>query len=412
MKFGLYTQTKNPDDSSVYADLIDNVREQVVLCDQSGFDIVYPDEHHFRVGYTVTTNPLMAGAMLAAHTSRIRIGPVLLPANWQPLRLAEDIAYLDHLSRGRAEVILGRGISRHAIANLNPQLIEFWPVMKQDSKALTYAKHIKSEDANAAQAASREHFAEVVEIMKKGWAEEPFSHEGRYYKFPLPGLPWEGPRAPDPTEAKDGEIVKMSLSPKPYQKPHPPLRMLVHSESSYKEAARLGMKAMLWVNPVGLLRERLETYAQVRTEREGRKFAVGEDVAALKLCYVAPTYEEAKRDADHLFTPMLTRFVVGAPSTYWLDEGEGTPEDTDWEFWRKHLMIIAGSPEQVAEQVHELDERYDLDTLATWTQAGAGNLTHKQTMRSLDLFATKVLPLFADGKSESRGRASVAVASP
>ena len=410
MKFGFYTQTKNPDDSSVYADLIDNVREQTVLCDQGGFDIVYPDEHHFRVGYTVTTNPLMVGAMMAENTSRIRIGPVMLPANWQPLRLAEDIAYFDHLSRGRVEVTLGRGISRHTIANLNPQLIEFWPVMKQDADRLTYAKHINSSDASAANAASRQHFAEVLEVMKKAWTEELFSHEGRYYKFPQPGLPWEGPGAPGSTSAKDGEIAKMSVSPKPYQRPHPPLRMLVHSEGSYKEAARLGMKAMLWINPPGLLRERLETYAQDRTEREGRKLAMGEDVAALKLCYVAPTYEEAKRDANHLFTPMLERFTVGAPSTFYLDEGEDPHQDRDWEFWRKHFMIIAGSPEQVAEQIDELDDRYDLDTLATWTQAGAGNLTHKQTMRSLELFATKVAPLFANGKTESRK--SVEVAAP
>ena len=393
MKFGFYTQIRDPDNSSVYADLIDNVREQVALCEQGGFDIVYPDEHHFRVGYTVTANPIVTGAMIAENTSRIRIGLVLVPSSWQPLRLAEDIAYLDHASKGRVEVSMGRGMSSHTVANLNPQLQGFYP-------------RGRSYDPDA-QAASREHFAEFVEILKIAWTEEFFSHEGRYYQFPQPGLSWEGPGAPDPTSTEDGEIVKITLSPKPYQKPYPPLRMLVNSQYSYKEAARLGMKAWIFINPPVVLRERLETYAQVRTEREGRKFAVGEDATALKLFYVAPTYEEARRDTDHLYTPHMSNYTAEAPSSFYLDEGEEKPEDMDWEFWRKRHVIIAGSPEQVAEQIHELDEGLGLDTLALWTQAssnrgGAGMLTHKQTMRSIELFATKVLPLFANGKSESR----------
>ena len=393
MKFGFYTQTRDPDNATVYADLIDNVREQAVLCDQGGFDIVYPDEHHFRVGYTVTANPILTGAMLAENTSRIRIGLVLVPSSWQPLRLAEDIAYFDHLSRGRVEVAMGRGMSRHTVTNLNPQLKDFYPQGKAYDPS--------------AQTASREHFAEFVEILKKAWTEEFFSHEGRYYKFPQPGSPWEGPGDPIPTTIKDGEMVKMTLSPRPYQKPHPPLRMLVNSQYSYKEAAKLGMKAWIFINPPVVLRERLQTYAKVRTEREGHKFVVGEDSTALKLFYVAPTYEEAKRDTDHLYTPHMTNYTRDAPSSFYLDEGEERPNDMDWEFWRKRLIIIAGSPEQVAEQIHELDEGFGLDTLALWTQAssnraGAGNLTHKQTMRSIELFATKVAPLFANGKSESR----------
>ena len=256
------------------------------------------------------------------------------------------------------------------------------------------------------QAASREHFAEVVEILKKAWTEESFTHEGRFYKFPQEGLPWEYPDPPkDASWARDGEIARMCLGPKPYQKPHPPLRMLVHSEHSYKESAQLGLKAWVWINPLKKLRERLETYSAIRTEHEGRQFEVGEDVTALKLLYVAPSYEEAKRDADHIFTPFLQWFCTEKPHNYHLDDDEEPrPEsELDWEFFRKRLMILAGSPEQVAEQIHELDERFSLDTLALWTEAtgpqgGTGLLDHKQIMSSLDLFASKVAPLFPNGR--------------
>jgi alkanesulfonate monooxygenase SsuD/methylene tetrahydromethanopterin reductase-like flavin-dependent oxidoreductase (luciferase family) len=392
MKFGYYSQTKDRDNSRVYADLMDELREQVVFCEEAGFDIAYPDEHHFHFGYHENTNPIVAGAMLAAHTSRIRIGLPLIPANWQPLRLAEDIAMLDQMSRGRVEVDIGRGASRHSIANLNPELRDLWPNRKSSFNA-------------DSQAASREHFAEVVEILKKAWTEESFTHEGRFYKFPQEGLPWEYPDPPkDVSWARDGEIARMCLGPKPYQKPHPPLRMLVHSEHSYKESAQLGLKAWVWINPLKKLRERLETYSAIRTEREGRQFEVGEDVTALKLLYVAPSYEEAKRDADHIFTPFLQWFCTEKPHNYHLDDDEEPrPEsELDWEFFRKRLMIIAGSPEQVAEQIHELDERFSLDTLALWTEAtgpqgGTGLLDHKQIMSSLDLFASKVAPLFPNG---------------
>ena len=87
MKFGYYSQVTDPDNTSVYADLLDELREQVVLCEQAGFDIAWADEHHFNFGHTTLPNPIVAGAMLAAHTSRIRIGLPVVPANWHPLRL-------------------------------------------------------------------------------------------------------------------------------------------------------------------------------------------------------------------------------------------------------------------------------------------------------------------------------------
>ena len=393
MKFGYYSQVKDRDNSRVYADLLDELREEVVFCEEAGFDIAYADEHHFHFGYHENTNSIVAGTMLAAHTSRIRIGLPVVAANWHPLRLAEDIALLDQLSRGRVEVDLGRGSQRHTIYNLNPQLKDVWPQRGQTSD-------------RDAQAASREYFAEVVELLRKVWTEESFTHDGRYYKFPQEGLPWEFSDPPkNPAWVKDGKIVQMCVGPKPYQKPHPPMRMLVHTEHSFSSAAQLGLKAWIMFNPLKKLRERLQFYADAHTEREGRQFKVGEDVTALKFLYVAPTYEEAKRDADFILTPYVQSFCARMPHSFILDDDEEArpASDMDWEFFRKHHMILAGSPEQVAEQIHEIDEGYSLDSLALWTgatgpQGGAGILNHKQIMSSLDLFASKVAPKFSNGR--------------
>ena len=139
---------------------------------------------------------------------------------------------------------------------------------------------------------------------------------------------------------------------------------------------------------------------------------MGEDITALRLFYVAPSYEEAKRDADHILTPYLRRFGRYAPKDYFLDDDDKPRpiSDLDWEYFRKQLMIIAGSPEQVAEQLHETEERYGIDTIALHPNAtdGPDIFSHKQIMSCLDLFASKVLPLFANGKSGSGKKAEAA----
>ena len=68
-------------------------------------------EHHFEIeGYHVTPNPLMLNVYLAQHTKRLRQGQMgLVLPNWNPLRLAEDIAMADHLTGGRLDIGLSRG---------------------------------------------------------------------------------------------------------------------------------------------------------------------------------------------------------------------------------------------------------------------------------------------------------------
>jgi alkanesulfonate monooxygenase SsuD/methylene tetrahydromethanopterin reductase-like flavin-dependent oxidoreductase (luciferase family) len=385
MKFGFYSQLDDSNHTVEYAELLDELREQVVLCEEGGFDIAWADEHHFNYGFTNNPNPLLVGAMMAQATSRIRIGlPCPLP-NWNPLRLPEDVAILDHLSRGRVELAMGRGISPFDVANLNPELKGVWPDPKLRFDQST-------------QTASREHFAEFVEVLKQAWTEDYFSHKGRYFEFPTPGFPWQAATPPpDTSMVKDGEIVKLTVGPKPYQKPYPPLRMLMTSQPSYAEAARLGLSGWVWIGgPPKRMRQRLEVYSTIRSEQEGREFRVGEDVGGLRYAYVAATYEEAKKDVDRMYTTGMRRACLRRPAEYYVDEGEPEPveSDLDFDFFTDRKLILAGSPEDVVEQIHELDETCGLDFIGLWTQAGG--LSHKKIMTSLDLFASKVAPRFSN----------------
>ena len=113
--------------------------------------------------------------MLAAHTQHICIGQTNVAGCWQPLRLAEDVALLDHISRGRVEVGIGRGINPFDVANLNPQLKELWadPLVRFDTTQ---------------QSPSRDHLAEFIEVLRKAWTEEFFCYQGAHFKSP-PAFP-------------------------------------------------------------------------------------------------------------------------------------------------------------------------------------------------------------------------------
>ena len=94
---------------------IDEWKDTVQILESAGYGGVWSAEHHFFWdGWTnpVPTNPVMFGAFAAAQTSGLRIGQcgVCLP-DWHPLRVAEDVAMLDHMSRGRVEFGVIRGIN-------------------------------------------------------------------------------------------------------------------------------------------------------------------------------------------------------------------------------------------------------------------------------------------------------------
>jgi alkanesulfonate monooxygenase SsuD/methylene tetrahydromethanopterin reductase-like flavin-dependent oxidoreductase (luciferase family) len=85
---------------------------QLILADELGFDSIWMTEHHFS-DYSISPNPLFYLAHLAARTKRVRLGTQVVVVPWHdPVRLAEEIAMLDHMSGGRALLGFGRGLAR------------------------------------------------------------------------------------------------------------------------------------------------------------------------------------------------------------------------------------------------------------------------------------------------------------
>ena len=122
MRFAFNTTLENPDFAKSYHQLLDDLREQAILCDQGGFDAFWLAEHHFGTnGRDNLPNPFMLATDLGSRTKRIKLGTavVILPL-WHPLRAAENIALLDQLLEGRLEIGFGRASQPHEVVTFNP----------------------------------------------------------------------------------------------------------------------------------------------------------------------------------------------------------------------------------------------------------------------------------------------------
>ncbi|MFQ5872504.1 MAG: LLM class flavin-dependent oxidoreductase [Dehalococcoidia bacterium] len=358
--------------------LLDNLREQAVVAEELGFETIWIGEHHFGP-YEAgdIPNPILLGADLAARTKRIRIGQLSnIVVWWHPLRLAEDLAILDNLTEGRIEVGFGRGI---------------WPYEGPQF-------HPNADTRN--DQANRELFEETIEVVRKAWTQEYFSHQGPNYTFPAPGTTFSHPLYPPDPAWRDGdEVLKLRVTPKPYQKPHPPMWYTVSTDRSVPFAAKMGLKAAYWQPPPRQVRKRMEVYAEVRSQREGRPFKIGEDQAVTRHAFIASSMEEARRDAEE---DLLSAFVYNLPFRGWdvfMNPGEKLKPDAkmDWDFLEPRTLLV-GSPDHVVERVQELQEVSNLDNLIL-AYAHRG-VPQKKTLRSLELFGTKVMPLFKGSDEE------------
>ena len=309
MQFGLFTTLYDcGGGAETPAAVLDHLREQVVLAEQLGYDAVWMGEHHFGpYGLGDLPNPILVGADLAVRTSRIRIGQMANIAPWwHPIRLAEDLALLDNLTRGRVDVGFGRGI---------------WPY--EGPQFHPHADPRKD-------AENRELFRETVEIVRKAWTEERFAHQGPNYTFPAPDTRFAHPRYPPDPAWQDGDrVLKLRVTPKPYQRPHPPLWMTVSTDRSVSFAAELGLRPCYWQPPPRRVRQRMELYAGIRSRLEGRPVSPSAGQGVLRNLYVAPTMEAARREAE---APILSAFIYNDPfrgREVFTNPGEELPPGTN-----------------------------------------------------------------------------------
>ena len=357
--------------------LIDEMRQEVKFMEQAGFGGFWLAEHHFAWDgwYRASPNPIMLGADLASCTERLRVGQcgTIVP-DWNPIRVAEDIALLDHFTKGRVEFGVARGLESRASIQFNKAASRLDP---ERNRAL---------------------FEESLEIILGAWTEEVFKHSGEFYTYPVPGWKETNPMVFDPRyHADDGELIALGLQPKPYQKPHPPVWMMAESKQSHEYIGKKGMGAMGSASSLGTMKKTWAVHNKALSETLGREVPFGEKLAVMRPTYVADTYEEAVntvREGANLLGSWISRTSDKARRAM-VTEEELSEEDlalSYFDFQMKHELILVGSPDSVAESVERLRSELNCQHLALFLNFPG--LTFEQVIGNLDLFAEKVMPRF------------------
>jgi alkanesulfonate monooxygenase SsuD/methylene tetrahydromethanopterin reductase-like flavin-dependent oxidoreductase (luciferase family) len=209
MHFGIFLEERRRGTSEAVA-----FRETLELADAAeawGVDGVWLGEIHFTPSRSVQSAPIALASFIAGRTRRVRVGTAVqvLPLG-NPLRIAEEVATVDHLSEGRFDFGIGRSGSPRAY----------------DALGIPYAE-------------SQARFEEALEIILEAWKGEPFSHAGKFYRF-----------------------ENATVSPRPYQHPHPPIRMAANSVETFPVVGRLGLPLFVGLRDLDIpeLRAHLQAY--------------------------------------------------------------------------------------------------------------------------------------------------------
>jgi alkanesulfonate monooxygenase SsuD/methylene tetrahydromethanopterin reductase-like flavin-dependent oxidoreductase (luciferase family) len=353
----------------LYTRMLEELCEQAVLADELGYDSISFTEHHFHVeGFELSNNPVMLDLFVGLKTKRIRVGQlgIVLPAQ-NPIRVAEDIAMLDHMTGGRANAGFARGYQRRWV-----------DVMAQQTHGIHGAL---PHEHDAIDAANRAAFEECYHIIKRAWTEDLLEVEGKYWRVPAGETPW----TLDATRQwgigiEDGVVKQVSVVPKPVQQPHPPIfQPFASSERSIRWCAEEGVTAVLPPLHPKLERELFELYAEVSGK------PLGEGVGVLRDVVIADSDEEALalwRDSAAFcgaawFAPF--GFTKGLE-----DPDGGDPIDPLTEG-----LALVGTVDTVTRQLETLRARLPAQWVFAWTYNGL--IPHGKLMASIENFHRKVL---------------------
>jgi alkanesulfonate monooxygenase SsuD/methylene tetrahydromethanopterin reductase-like flavin-dependent oxidoreductase (luciferase family) len=357
----------------LYGRMLAELAEQAKLADDLAYDSISFTEHHFHVeGFEISNNPVLLDLFIGLQTKRIRVGQlgIVLPAD-NPIRVAEDIAMLDHMTGGRANAGFARGYQRRWV-----------DVMAQQTHGIHGALPHKHD---AVDAANRAAFEECFRIVKAAWTGDLLEYQGRYWRIPPGETPWtlEATRRFG-AGVVDDVVRSVAVVPKPLQKPHPPIfQPFASSERSIRWCAAEGVTAIL-----PPLHPRLETQLfEVYAEASGRP--LGDGIGVLRDVVIADTDEEAM----HLWESSGAFCGAAWFAPFGFSQGLADPATGMAPDLFASSLALVGSVDSVTRQLERLLDRLPVSWLFAWTYNGL--IPHGKLMRSIERFATEVLPRVA-----------------
>ncbi|MCW2793117.1 MAG: Flavin-dependent oxidoreductase, luciferase family [Nocardioides sp.] len=311
------------------------------LAEELGFTSFHTTEHHFQSNGWAPS-PLMVLAKAAGLTSTMRLATnILLVPLYHPLRLAEDLAVLDNLSEGRISVGIAPGYASE----------EF------HAFAIPMAERVGR-------------FEEAIDILQLAWKGEPFTWEGKYFSIPwahlVPApvqetLPiWYGVSGPRLLERAAERRVPVTASPR---------------------------------HTISELKAHFDRYGAVAAETG----YVPDERPVIREVFIAPTQEEAEAIAGPAITEMFSLYGLKSAQgerALTNDAGELVTHEGQVDFRTFSSRYVVGDPESAIDQIQHLRDEIDPTVLVCRMQLPGVSTEHFE--RSLRMFATEVMPAFAD----------------
>jgi alkanesulfonate monooxygenase SsuD/methylene tetrahydromethanopterin reductase-like flavin-dependent oxidoreductase (luciferase family) len=348
MEFGMFHEFRCAP-GGAHDEAFANGFAEIDAAERMGLDVVWLGELHMDPARSVLSAPLAVASAVAMRTTRIRIGTAVqvLPLA-HPVRIAEEAATVDQISRGR----LIFGVGRSGL----PRAYEAYGVPYAESQA---------------------RFPEALALIKRAWTEPTFSYEGRFFS-----------------------CKNVNLSPRPYQRPHPPVRVAANSADTFPVVGAQGDTVMV-AGRVGPLKGLVPN---IRAYREAYRTAGHDGRGAVYLripVYVAETERLAREEPEAsimaFYRALGARIEASAQSEgaraveRRAERGRGLQTITYEDALSDKLVV--GTPARVVERLHELREVLDFDGILAELNCGGG-MPAARVMNSLRMLCEEVLPRF------------------
>jgi alkanesulfonate monooxygenase SsuD/methylene tetrahydromethanopterin reductase-like flavin-dependent oxidoreductase (luciferase family) len=326
----------------------------VDLAEETGLDTVWLGESHFNQNRVISA-PIVVAGSIATRTKRLKVGMAVqvLPLI-NPLRIAEEAATVDQISEGRFEFGVGR--------SGNVRAYETMGIPYEESPA---------------------RFQEALDIIMEAWKGKNFSYHGKY-----------------------NQIENATVSPQPYQQPHPPIRLASTTEDSFARVGRLGFPIFLSMRGMDIndLETNLKDYR--KAWREAGHPGDGGDISVRFPMYIGTTeegaFQEPRESIEAFFSRMRTRYEQGRD-----DEGTGGTLAERSAMFRVRAerlakltyeeiletKMICGTPEGVIDRLTQFKETLGLSGFTAELNPG-GLLPPEAVQRSLKLLTQEVMPAF------------------
>jgi len=350
--------------SDLYQRFLAEVKGYVRLADELGFAGYCQPEHHLQIeGFEANNHPGMFSLFVGLHSKRMKAGIMgyTLPTH-NPVRVAEEIATLDHMLKGRLYVGFTRGYQA--------RWVDAYAAV--DGVGATTVDNAKARDAQ--DSLNREVFEESLQIIKKAWAHDVFSHKGKHWEFPP-----NGGSAGHPAYAEFGKgqnaqgmVQEIGIAPRCYQSPHPTIYGgFAGSMRTVDMWAREGGKPIVLSGDLDFCETLANRYTKIANE-SGRLVKREDAIAWGGFLMLT----EDKEYADKLMAEHTWFW-----DKWFIPHGQRMPN------------VLIGSADDIIDRIGRAHDRLGFNEL--FLMFGQGHLEPEANNEELERFMSKVAPRFS-----------------